>query len=155
MKTTALLPALLLLAACASPTAVIDKRNFNCGEDGHEVGIAAGFEDPRRTEHLGEPAFLVEVGNNSHDEITVDKVWVQPSNKNQTRIDTAVETEDVVIAEGEAHLYRMPARSPLYAEPEIDPTKIRYRRDLLEFSVTVSLTNGDDYRCGFVVQLED
>ena len=155
MKFTALLPALLVLAACASPTAVIDKRNFNCGEGGHEVSIAAGFEDPRVSESLEERAFLVEVANNAHEEITVTTVRVEPSSKNHIRYDTAVTSKDVVIAEGEAHVFRMPARVPLVPQPQMDRSETRYPRQLLEFSVTVSLTNGDDYRCGFVVRLDD
>ena len=149
MKTTALLFSLLFLAACASPTAVIDKHRFDCGQGGHEVSIGAGFENPHKTESLDEPAFLVEVGNNSHQEITVTTVRIEPGNKNRVRYQSTADVEDVVIAEGDAHVFRLPARIALAPDPEIAPSRIPHSDDFLEFSVLVMLTNGDEYRCGF------
>jgi len=153
MKITTLLCSVLLLAACASSTAVIDKRTFNCGEPGLDVGIEGGFEDPRQAEQIGERNFLVEVSNNSHAEITVTSVRVEPSNRNRVRYDVAFDGEDVVIAEGDAHLFRLPARRGMTLDPPIDPSRTR-NEDFVEFYVMVVLSNGDQYRCNFRAPLE-
>lgn len=155
MKPTALLAASLLLSACASPTAVIDTRDFQCAP-GQDLGIAAGFEDGRSTEQLGQAAFLVEVSNNSHAEVTVTSVRVDPDQSNRLQYETAVDGTDVVVPEGEAHLFRLAARAPLAPDPGIARApSIRARGpEFLAFSVAVKLTNGDQYRCGFRVRLE-
>ncbi len=153
MKTTALLFSVLLLAACASPTAVIDKRTYKCDEPDLDVGIQGGFEDPRQAEQIGERNFLIEVSNNSHGEITVTSVRVEPSNRNRVRYDVAFDGKDAVIAEGDAHLFRLPARQALSMDPPIDPSRMR-NADFVEFFVTVELANGDQYRCDFRAPLE-
>jgi hypothetical protein len=153
MKTTALLFSVLLLAACASQTAVIDKRTYKCDEPNLDVGIEGGYEDPRQSERIGERNFLIEVSNNSHAEITVTSVRVEPSQRNPVRYDPAFDGADVVIAEGDAHLFRMPARQGMTLDPPIDPSKMR-NADFVEFFVTVELSNGDQYRCNFRAPLE-
>ena len=50
MKATALLFA--LLSACASPTAVIDSRQFRCGP-GQDLELRGGILDPTTTEVAG------------------------------------------------------------------------------------------------------
>src|SRR5215217_4421687 len=125
MKTTAMLFSVMLFAACASPTAVMNKRTFVCGEPDLDVGVEGGFEDPRQSEQIGERNFLVEVSNNSHAEITVTSVRVEPSNRNRVRYDIAFDGEDVVIAEGDAHVFRLPARRGASLDPPIDPSRYR------------------------------
>jgi hypothetical protein len=155
MKAIALVLSLLGLAACASPTAVIDQRRFFCGQGTHDVSVEGGFEDPRRGENVGDPAFLVEVANNSNQEITVARVRIEPNNgKNRNRYRPEVAIGEVVIPEGEAHLFRLPAREPLVAEPDLAPTDFPLPPDRLQFSAVVILTNGDEYHCEFLVQLE-
>ena len=153
MKTTALLFSVVFFAACASPTAVIDRRTYRCDEPGLDVGVEGGFEDPRQAEQIGERNFLVDVSNNSHAEITVTSVRVEPSNRNRVRYDVAFDGEDVVIAEGDSHLFRLPARRGTTMDPPIDPSKFR-NADFVEFVVTVELANGDRSRCDFRAPVE-
>lgn len=143
----------LLLAACASPTAVMNKRTFHCGEPDLEVGVEGGFEDPRQSEQIGERNFLIEVANNSHAEITVISVRVEPDQRNRVRYEGAFTGEDVVIAEGDAHLFRLPARLGTTMDPPIDPSRFR-NAEYVEFVAAVELSNGDQYRCQFRAPLE-
>ena len=67
---------LLLLAACASPTAVMDKRAIRCGP-GQDIEVRAGIDDGtiiNREDH-GEMKYLVEVSNNSHADVTVKAAY--------------------------------------------------------------------------------
>jgi hypothetical protein len=154
MKLTALLFALLLATACASPTAVIDRRDLDC-RGGQDVGIAAAFEDARRSEQVGQPSFVVEVANNSHADVTVTSVKVEPSQRNRVRYATAFDGDDVTIAGGDAHVYRLPATAPLAPDPEISRAPLDRLDRALALFVTVALSNGDHYRCEFFVPLED
>jgi len=148
MKTTAAL-VLLLSVACASSTGVIDKRMFKC-EPGQDIGIAAGFDDGSRSEEFGQREFLVQVANNSHNEVTVTSVRVEPSNRNRIPLDGAFQSEDVTIAEGEDHVFHLPTRVSLTHERTRDlPLDGR----VVEFYVTVVLSNGDQYQCPFRQEL--
>lgn len=150
MKTT-LLFAVVLLAACASPTAVIDQRAIPCGP-GQEIGIAAGFEDGTEAGQYGQLAFLLEVANNSHDDITVLSVRVEPGQRNRVRFEPSFDSTKVAIPEGEAHTYRLPTR--IVTSPDADSSaRAAVSRSSFEFFATVSLSNGDHYHCRFAADL--
>lgn len=147
MKTTALLLSLLLFAACASPTAVIDKHTFRC-EPGQDISIAAGFDPGNQRGELGEREFLVEVSNNSHADVTVTSVQIEPSDRNRG-LPGAYEKTDVTIAEGESHLFHL--RPTSYAlEPRRQQSTLG-PSNVMDFFVMVRFSNGDAYRCPFRV----
>jgi hypothetical protein len=139
-----LLPLLLLLTACASPTAVIDKRHFKCGP-GQDLSIAAGF-DPAAQSEVGEPMFLVEVSNNTHNDVTVKTVRVGPANMDERQFGSAQLSPDVTISGGDAEIFRLPARR---TASMIDPRASSSQRSAVDFDVYVALTNGDSYQCQF------
>jgi hypothetical protein len=145
MKTPVLL-ALVVLAACASPTAVIDQRSFNCGP-GQDLEIRAGLEDPLRGEAaaLGQLTFLVEVANNGSTDVTVKSINVEPRMRGDVEMRGVTRDFDQTIAEAEEHVFRLPATD--------FGTVIRGDATTLprafEFLVVVRLTNGDVYRCPF------
>src|SRR5690348_8017192 len=61
---------LLLLAACASPTAVVDQRSFKCAP-GQDISIRAVLTHPAAAREAGGPLqYQVEVSNNSHSDVT-------------------------------------------------------------------------------------
>ena len=146
MKTTALLLSLFLFAACASPTAVMDKHTFYC-EPGQDIGIAAGY-DAGNQQELGERMFMVEVANNGHEDVTVTSVQIEPSDRNRG-LPGAYEKADVTIPGGEAHLFRLRPTSyalePRRGQSTLGPSNV------LDFYVMVRLSNGDAYRCPFRV----
>lgn len=148
MKTTALV-CLLLLAACASPTAVMDQRQLQCGP-GQDVEIRAGIADPATArEQNAEYMILVEVANNSHEDVTVKSVGIDPEQRDDRRpvpFERVHRAYDQLIPEGTEHVFKIPA----------PPASMRMRgpyelsvSEAVEFFVTVSLSNGDSYRCRF------
>jgi hypothetical protein len=143
---TLLLLAVALLAACASPTAVIDQRSFNCGP-GQDLEIRAGLEDPLRGEAaaLGQLTFLVEVANNGGADVTVKSITVEPRMRGDVEMRGVTRDFDQTVAEAEEQVFRLPATD--------FGTVIRGDATTLprafEFLVVVRLTNGDVYRCPF------
>ena len=148
MKTTALLLSLLLFAACASPTAVIDHRNFNC-DPGQPLEIAAGYDAGEG--EMGNREFVVEVANNSELDVTVKQVRVEGTERSRW-IGAAYETKEVTIASGEDHLFRLKASLP-YGQSAVQST-LGTRSAIAEIQTTVLLTNGDAYRCLFRVEVK-
>jgi hypothetical protein len=146
MKTTALLLSLLLFAACASPTAVIDKRQLGC-EAGNDLSIAAGFNPGTDPNEMGERHFMVEVSNNSDRDLTVTSVRIEPGDRSRS-LGSAYDNTEVTIASGEDHLFRLRAFSAL-GEPRPAAAVLGSPSGVAEFSVVVVLSNGDTHRCPF------
>jgi hypothetical protein len=141
MKTIVLV-SLLCLAACKSATAVIDKHDYIC-EPGQDLGIAAGFDPGTRMGETAERLFLVEVSNNSRNEVTVTSVRVDPGQRYRG-LTTAYEKTDVTIPEGEDHTFSLKASPFSLPSPStLGPS------GTIDFMVTVKLSNGDTYRCPF------
>ena len=149
MKQASVLMA-LLLAACASPTAVIDKHAFRCGP-GQDIEVRAGIDDGtiiNREDH-GEMKYLVEVANNSHNDVTVTQIRIDPMRDKREEVPnvhSASKVFDQLVPEGEDHLFEIPIGSW--------STTTHFDRKLeggsrLEFLVRVSLANGDSYHCSF------
>lgn len=137
----------LLLAACASPTAVLDKRAFPCGP-GRDIEIRAGIDDGTITKEVGgELQYLVEVANNSHNDVTVKSIRIQPIRQDVEEIDAASKTFDQLIPEGEDHVFEIPT-GELSRSTHFD-RKILGGTSRVEFSVRVELSNGDSYHCAF------
>ena len=137
----------LLLAACASPTAVMDKRSLPCGP-GQDIEVRAGIDDGTITQEIGgELQYLVEVANNSHHDVTVKQIRIQPIRQYVEEIDSASKTFDQVVPEGDAHVFEIPTGA-LSRSTHFD-RKILGGTSRVEFSVLVSLSNGDSYHCAF------
>jgi hypothetical protein len=148
MRTLLSLAVLIVVAACASPTRVIDTHVFLC-EPGQNISIAAGFDPGTSQENFGEELFLVEISNNSNAEVTVKSISIEPAELNRVRMDQVYRTFDVAIPEGDDHVFKLPARGAISqnAVRDLAPARVR-----TEFSVTVALANGDKYVCPFRVE---
>ncbi|HYC88093.1 MAG TPA: hypothetical protein VEO54_02685 [Thermoanaerobaculia bacterium] len=148
MKTTALLFSLLfLLAACKSPTAVMDKRRLGC-EPGHDVSLAAAYDTGSHPGELAEKFFMVEVSNNSDHDVTVKSVRVEPSERSRGwRV--VQEDTDVTIESGEDHVFRLTATPPLWMRDSAIEAPQGRPSQYLTFFVSVGLSNGDTYQCEF------
>lgn len=153
MKKIALL-SILLLFACASSDDMTAGRAVDCAP-GADLEIRAGID--RGTSALAERTndltFLVEVANNSHHDVTVTSIYIQPRTYEAGRssgIDSVSKTFDQLVEQGDDHVFRLPVdASVALASPFDDQVS---RRVPYEFVVTVALSNGDRYRCPFAVE---
>jgi hypothetical protein len=151
MKTIALLPVLLLVVACSSATSMVDKEVRDCGP-GQPLEIQAGIQGARNrtTIEPGEDVeFLVEVANNSHEDVIIESIRVEPDRAGRTSggyepVYRAVNQE---IAEGKEHLFQFPAYRRITSATEDRPQ--RGFQQASEMIVTVIVKNGDSYRCSF------
>jgi hypothetical protein len=152
MKTLALFAALLACACASSPTAVIDQRTLRCDEPGHDIEVAAGLDDGtsgRATEQTGQRAYLVNVTNNSHGEVTVKSIRVDPNDHEGSMDNVVTRSFNQTIPENDEHLFLLPINATWTREMiERHPTS----GWPFEFGVSVVLANGDAYRCDFQVQ---
>jgi hypothetical protein len=144
------LPALLLLAACASPAAIVDQRSFKCAP-GQDISIRAVLTHPSAAREAGGPLkYQVEISNNSHNDVTVTYVRIQPRGKDLDRLDESVSRSfDQLIPAGEDHLFEIPATEAWVLSPDFGQ-RLEARR--VRFVARVSLANGDSYQCEFVTQ---
>ena len=147
-----LLPLLLLTMACASPTAVIDRRALQCGP-GQPIEIRAGIDPDEYRQQINRGMYLVEVANNSHEDVTVKMIRISPSSSVKARsgIDSAYGAFDETIAGGDDHLFRIPFNIGDQAL-EADVSRRNQLGGQLVFSVIVDLANGDSYVCRFSVE---
>ena len=147
MKTRLSLFLLFLFAGCASSTAVMDKRTFRC-EPGQDLEIRAGVFDPvAAREGSGPMVYKVEVANNSHSELTVTYVRIQPTNQQRADgSDVVSRTYDKVILPGKDHVFEIPVNDVWVRSPEFS-RRLAARR--FPFSAIVALSNGDSYHCEF------
>ena len=145
MKLVALF-AIALAAACSSSD-LIDKRTLDC-DSGQDIEVRVGIDGSTYVE--GRDArfdVLVEVANNSHEEVTVDFIRIeQPSDTGaRYRIESSYRKFGQLIEEGKDHTFALPTTGqPL----TLDPRVIRSPGGT-EIYVNVALTNGDLYRCAF------
>ena len=144
--------ALVLLAACASSTDVIDNQVMNC-DSGQDIEVRVGIGGDRTALHSmggAEDQFeiLVEVANNSHEDLTVKSVKVDQHTPDVAdyRIDNSWRKFDQLIEEGKDHTFHLPTRGRVQRQAMRDLTG-----QGIELDVTVALTNGDSYRCQFSV----
>lgn len=150
-KQVALLPVLFLFFACSSATDVIDQRTLGCGP-GEDIEVRAGLAPPEN--NIGQMVFLVEVANNSHEDLTVDSIMVEPARTplGQRPLQRAAKNVDQLIAEASEHVFELPTAYEATYE-SLDPRSARQGQGRYEFSVTVKLTNGDSYRCPFAADV--
>lgn len=153
LKNTALCSLLFFFAACASPSAMIDQTS-DCGP-GQDLEIRAALGDSRSGEFLGQNIFLVEVANNSHEDVTVKRVRVEPRELRQSSINSrraplngAAKDFNQTIAEGTEHVFELPTTASAMLSPDMQDAVVS---EELELHVTVELTSGESYRCAFAV----
>lgn len=147
MKPIALLPICLVLFACASSDDVSGGRTLDC-RSGQALEVRAGidqeaFDQGRNIS--GTIEFLVEVANNSHEDVTVKTLTIRPISLQRAAFQNVTRTVNQEIPEGTEHLFELPA--PTFSrlpgrDQNFDP-------DAFDFSVFLSLTNGDSYLCHF------
>ena len=151
MKRTSLL-AILMLTACSSATDVIDERTLRC-DAGQDIEVLAGIDSPRPLSSDGtEDRFdlMVEVANNSHEDVTVKTLRVDQIAAHTTpyRISGYGRGFNQLIEQGKDHLFRLPVTGRAYRMTRED---VIGGSSGLEISVTVVLSNGDSYRCPFAI----
>lgn len=141
--------AIALLVSCSS-TDVIDRRYLDC-EPGQDVSIAAGLDAAYLNEDGSEDHFnvLVEVSNNSHEDITVDAIGVDQMADELTTytVDRAYRKYGRVIPPGKDHTFELPTRGRAVKRSMQSLTASRG----IEIRVVVLLEGGDQYRCSFDV----
>ena len=140
----------LLLAACASSTDVIDQRTLRCGP-GQDIEVRAGVDDGTiiNREDRGVMKYLVEVANNAHNEVTVTHIRIEPMRDKREEvpeIKSAWKEFNQTIPENEEHLFEIPIDA-WSSTTHFDRTIAGGER--FEFLVRVSLSNGDSYHCTF------
>lgn len=124
---------------------------FDCSP-GQDLEIRAGLGDPKSGERMGY-VFLVEVANNSNEELTVKRVRVDTRESEASRRQGAApqgagKTFDQTIAPGTEHVFELPATSPATMTPGVGDVVVPREFELV---ATVMLTNGEQYRCSFAV----
>ena len=150
MKRIASAAALTLLLSCATSDGVIDQRTLEC-TSGQDVSIDAGFDGRIGTMEGADDRFdlVVEVSNNSHEEVTVSYIRADQMDRRNARyaVDRSYRKFDQVIEEGKDHAFRLPmtGRALRY-----DPNQVSFGQ-APELAVTVALSNGDSYRCFFSI----
>lgn len=156
MKTIALLSLLVLSFGCASSPKLIDHEVYDCSP-GHDIEVRAGIDNARNRAGLSPEdnlTFLVEVANNSHEDVIVDSIRIEPdaSARGTANLDPVFQSVNQDIAQGKDHLFRFPVRRRL--NPSIDSLERRGAMSsaLPEMTVTIVLKNGDAYRCPFSLQ---
>ena len=153
MKTIALLSISLLLLACASSDDFTGGRLLDC-KSGEALEVRAGIDQEsfeRGGMGRGEILFLIEVANNSHEDVTVKSIGVSPRRTQNAPFENVTRAVNQDIAEGSEHLFKLPTTAFSRALPE--PDSRSRGGENYEFSVHVNLTNGDSYVCHFEARL--
>jgi hypothetical protein len=149
VKKTAALLALVLSTACSSGMDMADTQSFDCNQ-GQDIEVRAGLD--RR---IGEGSFgeqfemLVEIANNSHEDVTVTSIRVEQmadSQNAQYRFDTSYRKFDELVEEGKDETFHL----PMTGRALRNMGSVTSSQPLV-LVVHVLLANGDSYRCSFDV----
>jgi hypothetical protein len=140
----------LLLVACSSNMGFEDERLLQC-DSGQDIELRAGLQAPRgMINSMGDRVtMLLEVSNNSHQEIVVKTIRVEQERSSQTdyRVDPVTENFDRAIPENEDYTFEL----SMTGYGSVDRSGRRASGGALTFAATVHLANGDTYRCSFAV----
>ncbi len=155
MKTIALVPVLLLLFACSSATSMDDREVLDCGP-GQPLEIQAGIQGARNRQIIEaneDVMFLVEVANNSHEDVIIEAIRVDPDRAGRTSggYDPVYRVVNQEIPQGKEHLFQFPAFRRVSSAAETEDRPQRGFRQASEMTVTVIVKDGDSYRCSFSV----
>jgi hypothetical protein len=155
MRSATALLTLFLLAACASSDGFVDETVKTCGP-GDLLQIEAGM-DPQSSpiEQLSSRlTMLVEVANNSNEDVTVKFVRVDPistSRDSLIELDNGSRDFGEVVAQGDAHTFEVPLTARRRGGPLQQRATGNVRAAEFDVAVTVGLSSGDSYRCRFRV----
>lgn len=154
MKFIALFAIAFLVSCASSSTDIIDSRSLQCGP-GQDIDIMAGMDKSSVENRMDDRVqLLVNVSNNSHQELTVMSIRAEQVRTDETRvlIDAGTRQFNQVLPEGKEHTFELPLFARLRELTERDRLRERENRDRgIEMVVTVQLSNGDSYRCAFDV----
>jgi hypothetical protein len=155
VRSFALLSLLVFSAACASSTDVIDSEVLACGP-GQALEIQAGVEGARggRTiESTEDLVFLVEVANNSHEDVVIEAIRIEPDRASRmgANVEPVYKVVNEEILQGKDHLFRFPAMRKMMSAVTADSSRSSRQSagQPPEMMVTVLVKNGDSYRCSF------
>lgn len=151
MKSAVCLAA-ILLAGCASRDGFIDQESIECAP-GQPVSIQVGvdFSHTARMERADDQfSILVQVSNNSHDEVTVVRIRTEQAFESRAsyQLDAQSRRFNETISPGEQHVFEIPTTGRVLVRPDEYP-----RAQAPVVTVRVALANGDEYRCAF--QIDD
>jgi hypothetical protein len=154
MKRALTLLSLCLFAACASKDGFIDNDVSNCGP-GSEIGIRAGWDTQGSTNEMGRNrlTMLVEVANNSDEEITVKRIYVEPAvmqDDSPYEFERGAADPMKVIAEGDASTFDIAMAA---TRRYVDGRNRISTSSGAEMTVTVLLEPEQTYRCRFRVPM--
>lgn len=152
MKRALTLLSLILTAACASNDGFVENVNQQCGP-GSEIGLEAGWDMQASAMEMGSNrlTMLVRVSNNSHHEITVKRVYVDPMSMDDDspyQLVRGAAEPNQVIAEGDASTFEI----QMIANRRAGVSRSR-ASSAAEVSVTVLLEPEQTYRCRFQVPM--
>lgn len=138
---------LLLLTSCASNDGFVDQEVDTC-QSGDELELQAGmgqasmFADGRAT-------VVIEVSNNSSNDVTVSQVRVDPQSPDPQRFEvmggTVTTPQD--IKQGESHTFEVPITVRI--KDQAAAPRQRGYAIALEAAVSVKTTSGISSRCRF------
>lgn len=152
MRTSAALLFLVASACASSPTAVIDQRVLKCGP-GAAISLQAGLNGSgARLEQADDQLTLVvEVSNDSDDEVTVKDIRFEQTSTENARYVLSPERRafNRAVAEGDEELFEIPVTGRARRNAFSDPSR---GSGEVEIAVVTTLTNGDSYRCYFSVR---
>jgi hypothetical protein len=152
MKTALLLLVLFFTAGCASKDGFEGESVHACGP-GDLVTIEAGVDLQGYNQMENMPArimILVRVSNNSHEDIEVKFVRIDPLSQDNAvyRIENAYGEFSQVIKEGDDHIFEIPSTGQYMPRYE---REVISRGGVPEAAVSVGLANGPVYRCRFAL----
>ena len=148
--------ALTFFVSCASSDGFADPEAKQCGA-GSDVDIDAGFDpagSPQSDRVDSRLTFMVEVSNNSSQDITVTTVRVDfgPGSRDDGyQIQGATRSFERVIAQGESSMFEIPLTGGYPAGQFGNPAMRDRGVTGRDASVTVRLSNGGSYHCRFRV----
>ena len=155
MRRLALLPLLLLLAACASSDSfgIADTRTVDDCQHGEvevRVGLTGAGTGTGMERNEDRLTFNVEVANNSREDIVVKAIRVEPLPEHDAayRLDNSYRTFNETVPENEDHVFELPMTGRVVPRRQ---GQMSGGSETLGLSVTVVLGNGDSYRCQFGV----
>jgi len=141
----------LLVASCRSATDIIDSRVLGC-ESGGDLMIRAGLHGfgsggERLDDRL---TMFIEVSNNARHEIFVKQIRIEQTDANTRgyRLDSLLQNVDRTIAEDDDYTFELPM-SGRGVRSLNDPVIAGH----LDVVMSLSLGNGDVYRCPFQVPM--
>lgn len=157
MKVTALLSVLLLSAACASNDGFVRDTVKTC-QPGADLEIQAGIDAgaPNNERFDDQIDMIVEVSNNSHEDVTVKTIRVDPSHADSGRVDVVGGSKEVDedVPEAQSKMFEIPitVRRRGVLGPQ-SPSRVTAQ--WVDFAVTVVLSDGEAYRCSFRIAVPD